>query len=355
MERFRHPASVICVSLLLGAGAAADQIVSGSINFPGATITKLEGGRLRFRDADDRAHEIWISDIDLIIVDKGGLFDDFNEAEHFLAGGEPDRAILRYKRTLRLSESFWSDLITVRLLVACDKAGRLDQATLNFVRVVRGKWAGPSAAVRLIPQNLPSRRTPKAMRAVEHLEGAIRTGPQGAQRIPLELFRFEILSHTGDGRAASAARDVATMEISPLLGCERAFGIQLAALEHIENDPLREAELASLNRAIRDCPEALLPSFLLLKGRALLRASSAKDDMVRATWPFMRVVAHMPDDPRAAEGLYEAALALERLGRNDKAVDLIEECLEHGQVRIDTRAKAEAALERLRATESTSG
>jgi tetratricopeptide (TPR) repeat protein len=335
------------ITIALAAGVRADQVVSGETNYPDAKITNFQQGQLQFIGGGGKSHSLWISDVDMIIVDRGGIFNDFNQAERFLAGGEPERAIIRYRRTQRLSEAFWSDLIATRLLVACDHAARIDHATLNFIRVVRGKWSGPAAGARLIPQNFPATRTPKALRAIEHLDAALAQEPSQDQRALLEMLRFKILSQTGDGRAASATKAVAVVDIPDPQRCERTYAIQLTALQQRSKEGLEAAEQASLDRAIRYCPETLLADFLLLKGRVLSQTAQTLDDMIRAAWPFMRIVAHMPGDARAAEGLYETALMLERMGRRDNAIDLLTECLAHENVRAKIRKGAEADLVRL--------
>ncbi len=352
MFRYVLIVSALLLALAQTPNLRADQVVAGKTNHPHATITGFQQGRLQFTGADGASHDLWISDVDMIIVDRGGIFNDFNQAERFLAGGEPQRAIIRYRRTLKLSDKFWSDLITARLLVACDRAARIDQATLSFILVVRGRRSGPPAAARLIPQNIPDKRTPKAIRAVEHLDAAIAKGPTQDQRIPLAMLRYKILSHTGDGRASDAGEAVAAMHIPSGQHCVRMYAIQYAALGKRARDDFGPADRASLERAIRNCPKTLLAGFLLLKGETLSRAAVTRDDMIRATWPFMRVVAHMPDDPRAADGLYQTAAVLERMERREKAIDLLTECLAHQHVRAETRRRAEALRKRLRSAGS---
>lgn len=347
MFRYILIVSALLFSLAPAPSLRADQVVSGKTNHPHATITGFQQGQLQFSGADGASHNLWISDVDMIIVDRGGMFNDFNQAERFLAGGEPQRAIIRYRRTLKLIDKFWSDLITARLLVACDRAARIDQATLSFILVVRGRSSGPAAAARLIPRNIPAKRTPKAIRAVEHLDAAIAQGPTEDQRIPLAMLRYKILSHTGDGRASAAGEAVATMHIPTGQRCERMYAIQYAALRQRAQDDFGSADRAGLEWAIRNCPETLLASFLLLKGETLSRAAVTRDDMIRATWPFMRVVAHMPDDPPAADGLYQTAAMFERMERREKAIDLLTECLAHPHVRAETRTRAEAMRKRL--------
>jgi len=344
----RCAALALAVILADPRSARADQVSVAGENFPGAEIADLRHGKLIFRAADHTNHEAWISDVDLIVVDRAGVFDDFNRAERFLAEGDPEAAIVRYRRTLRLSEAFWSDLIAVRLLKACDRAGRLDQATMSFVRAVRSKRVG-SAAVRLLPRSIPDRPTPAAMRAVQNLEGALETAVSNEQRLPLELFRFVILARTGDARVESAAHTVASLEIPAAQHCPDVCSVLIEAFEILGNSELDPEDLAGLDRAIRGFPEALLPRLLLIKGQALLAAASTRDEIIRATWPLMRIVAHVPDDALAAAALYETALALERIGRAEKGVDLLKECLAHAHVQAETAQSARAALERLNA------
>ena len=92
----------------------------------------------------------------------------------------------------------------------------------------------------------------------------------------------------------------------------------------------------------------MLPDFLLLKGETLLRTASTRDDLIRAAWPFLRAAIHFRDSPQAPEGLYGAALVLERVGRTDKAVDLLAECLAHKRISEQVRTMAEAARVRMR-------
>jgi hypothetical protein len=69
----------------------------------------------------------------------------------------------------------------------------------------------------------------------------------------------------------------------------------------------------------------------------------------------MRVVIHFPDDGRAAQGLYGAALAVERIGRKDKAIELLTECLGHAHLDEQTRRWAAAMLARLELARKSGG
>lgn len=326
----------------------ADQIVTGGRNYPGATIHSLIDGQLTFRGADGRSHTAWLGEVDLLIVDRGGAFVDFNQAEQFLASHEPQRAITRYRRTLKVANDFWPDLIAARLLRACDAAGQLDRAALNFVRVLRGRSTGPAAAARLMPRNIPEKRDARVTRALEHLEAALPKAHDNSQRVLLELLRFDILRRVGDGGALAAARSTAILTVPPTIGSKQVYAVQMEAMRRALESRAEAAALAGLDRAIHNCPDALVPGFLLLKGDALLRAALEHDEIVRAAWPFLRVVIHYPDDARAPKGLLGAASAMTRLGRPDKSARLLEECLAHELLDEPTRQRAQDALRNLR-------
>jgi tetratricopeptide (TPR) repeat protein len=311
----------------------------------------MQEGRLLFRSADGQIQRIWVDEVVLMVVDRGGIFDDFNQAERFFAQDEHEQAILRYRRAYRLSEEFWVDLIAVRLLIACDAAGQLDTAVLNFMRVLNGQFSGPPAAARLIPRSIPEKRDARTQRALEQLGTALTGETDEAQRALLSVLRYEILRQSGDRRVTPAAARIAALSIPPSVRSRRAYEIQLHAVRKVLEDDVQPVELDRLDQTVRDCPEEMLPDFLVLKGWTLLRAAQTREEVIRASWPFLRVAIHFPDDSRATEGLYGAALALERIGRADKAIDLLEECLAHERLTDQTRSLAQELLARLRLAE----
>ena len=344
-----------CAMYVTPAPSWADQLRMGEANYPGAKIIGLEQGRLQFRTASGKLAHAWLNDVDLIIVDRGGPFADFNEAEQYLTAGQGSSAVVRYRRARRRCTGFWSELVEIRLFQAYAAAGPIDQAALSFVRVVRGKWSGPAAAVRLIPTAVPGTALPGVPRAIQTLEAALRKNPTPSQRVPLELFRYELFRLSGNRRATEAQDQIATLIVPEFARCDRVFAIQLAALTQALQDGPTTEELVGLDGLIERCPEAMLPGALLLKGEVLLRTAQSREELIRAGWPFLRVAVHMPNDPRAAEGLFGAARALERLGRIDKAAELIAECLAHKKLTEETRKRAQAALERLQSERLRSG
>ena len=325
-----------------------DQIIVGRVSHSPVTIVRFEGGRLEYQTESGETKTVWLNDVRRLTVDRSGAFMDFNEAERDLSAGDPEQAIVRYRRTLRLSDSFWPELIAARLVQACALADRIDQAALHFVQVARGEHAGPPLAVRLIPHQLPTKRSAKAIRAIEHIESALKQAAAPEERIALTLFRFALLHAIGDKRSLQAARAAATLDISERLRCHRVFTIQLTALERSMIDTVEKEALAALDQAIRDCPKTMLPSFLLLRGESLMRVATTREDYIRAAWPLMRVVAHMPDDPLVPRALLRVAHAVEYIGRRDKAVELLEEGLAHVGLDSATRAVLQQSLDRLR-------
>ncbi len=341
--------AVLCLSTLAVLPTAhADQVVANQTSHTDASIVGFGDGRLRFRSADGALQSVWIDQVDLLFVDRGGAFADLNEAERYLATGELEKAAVRYRRALAITVDFWSDLATARLLAVLDQIGKIDRTAMQFIRLLGRDGAGAAAAARLIPQNMPARQDGKSARALGQLDAAIRKKSAEAQQVVLRLVRYELLRRTGDQRADGEATRVAAMVIPDSIRTGRVYAIVLRAMETALNGQVQPAVLEGLDRAILDCPEEHVASFLLLKGQDLLRSALVKEEIIRASWPFLRVVAHMPDDPRAIDGLFGAAIALERLGSPEKAIQLLEECLAHEQMNDPARGRVKTMLKRLR-------
>lgn len=330
----------------------ADRVVVAGREYAGAKIVGLQRGRLRFRLAGGSLEEAWLDEVHSIHVDHGGAFLDFNQAEQLAAEGKHAAAVPRYIRSLRLVEDYWQDLISIRLVTSSDSAGDFDDAVEHFIRVLLGPHAGPQAAARLIPSGIPTKRNAKVTRAMARLNAKLRpgTGVTGAQKALLSLLRYEILRHTGDKEATPAARQVVQTSIPASARSTQVYDIVRRACSELLQTNVDAQTLQGLDTAIRDCPKASLPSFLLLKGRALLRTATDRADIIRAVWPLLRVVIHFSEDPLAPEALYESALALERIGRKGQAVDLLRECRDHRQVSASTNGLATIALKRLQSS-----
>ena len=351
----RSPRKLCAMAAVLGVfvgGASvgvADELVVDGVNHAGVRITGLADAYLVFRTAGGEKRAARIDTVELIAVDRGSAFVDFNQAERLVAGGEPAKAVPRYRRMVHTSESFWSDLLAARLLRATDRAGQIDRATGFFIRTAEGRFSGPASAVHLMPTAIPDKRGVKVTRAIEQLSRIIFKLPAGPMRSLLTVFRYDLLRRINDKRAVDEATRVASLTIDESIGTVRVYEIVLAALKSALPRDASKANLAGLDGAIRYCPESALADFLLVKGETLLSRASTRESLIRASWPFMRVVTHMPDDPRAVDGLLGAASALERLGAFDKATDLLAECLARSQISGAARRQAEEALARVSA------
>lgn len=353
MPHHRRQVGSLLVALALSAAvcshARADQIRIGDENFVRARITGLKDGQLQFRTFSREARSVWLSDIDMLIVDTVGGFADFNDAERFLAAGEPGKSLVRYQRALRGRDDFWGEVMSARLCIAADRAGRISDAVLNFIRVVRGSSSGIPAAARLIPVNVDASKAAEVRRALDHLDAALDRVRSADQAALFRLARFEILRTTDNSAALAEAYVVGRLEVPQDARTDRVYRIKYAALDRALRERVTKDDLEGMDRAIAECPEAILPDFLLLKGQALLRSATEEKQIVRAAWALMRVAIHMPDDPRAAAALYHAALAMERLGRPGKAADLLAECLGHDRILKEDRDRCEAAQRRIKA------
>lgn len=345
-------ATLGCVLLLfaeffLCAPTSADQIVTNNENYRAAKIVGFEGGEVRLRTSDGRLRSEWIDRIRLLLVERGGVFEDFNQAERFFSDGQPARAIVRYRRSLRVVQDFWPDLIAARLLRACEEANQLDTAVLNWIRLLEGDWGGPSAAARLLPKNIGGKRNQRAIKAIEQLDSARARSRHDAQVALIELLRFEILRQVHDDRTASAAHRAASVTLPTESRSPEVYRILLSAMTTSLSAQEQSNIMVALDRAIAHCPDSLLPDFLLLKGQTLKRSANTPQELMRAAWPLLRVPIHFAGDPRAAVGLYEAAGVLDRLGRRKKASELLSECLKHAHVTEATKKLALSAQLRL--------
>jgi tetratricopeptide (TPR) repeat protein len=322
--------------------ARADQVIVNGVNHTNAKITGLDQGKLQFRLADGRTVSAWIDEVQLILVDRGGIFDDFNQAEQFLHDGDAPKAIARYERTLRLSQEFWPDLIACRLLAAHDRAGQIDRAAQYFIRVVTGEFSGLAPAARLYPRTIPEKRDGRVARAVDMLAEESRKIGQDDRRVLLDDLRYEILGKTDPNAAKPLARNVAELAVPAPARTERVYGVVLRAMQEVFSGTPGTLSLGTLDQAIRDCPESSLPGFLLIKGQLLLQSARTREEIMHAAWAFLRVPIHMPNDELAPKALLEAARALYKLEKEEQARTLLVECYNHPKATPEIRKQAES-------------
>ncbi|MHC5111170.1 MAG: tetratricopeptide repeat protein [Planctomycetota bacterium] len=341
---------IVLVSVAMTAGVCAsraDQVVVRGKNYPAAKIRELNNGRLTFRKASGQEQAPWVVDIDRITVDRDGPFQDFNEAERYREKNEIDLALERYRRTQRMVSSYWPELIDARILQTLNATGRTRDSVRAFTKVVRGQFTGPALGARMFPTNLPDKMTKPLNEAILDLNTEISKTQNPQHRSLLMILKYELLRHVNDRRAVDMVNTVARLSIDSRARTTRVYQIILHAQQALLDKEKSPETLAALDTAIKHCPKGMLASFLMLKSETLLATASTDDELIRASWPLMRIAIHMPNDPLAGEGLYRTGLILERLGRSQKAISLIEESLALGNLSDETRTAAGAVLERL--------
>lgn len=333
-----------------GSAARADQVVVGDAHFGRVRITGFEGGRLFFVAGDGVEHSAWIDEIERIAVDTASGFEDFNEAELAFAEGDRDRAIGRYERALRRSRNHWQSVISCRLASVYLADGRLDRGVGYFVSIARDDVSGPRAAARLLPSEITVNDRPAATRAVQQLDSALRGARDDSATTVIRLLRFAIAQRIGRSGGEREARAVLSAPLDATIGTSAAYDIRLSAAESLlEGGAISSGDLERIDEMIEHAPSGVLAGFLLVKGRARMRAATKRDDVIRAIWPLMRIVIHLQDDPLAPAALLEAGRGMERLDSPGKALSLWRECLDLPQSDEAMKKTVESEIARVAA------
>lgn len=339
----------LCAALVAGGlfaipqpTARADQVIINGVNHTNAKIVGLNQGRLLCRLADGRTVTPWVDEVQLILVDRGGVFDDFNQAEQFMYAGDAPKAAARYERVLRLTQEFWPDLIACRLTVAHNRAMQIDRSAQNLVRILNSDFAGLAIAARLFPANIPEKRDGRVTRTLDFLAEESRKLGEDDRRVLLDVLRYEILAKSDPNAARPLARGVAETPVPAPARTERVYGVILQAMKDLFAATPTSLALSTLDRAIRDCPDRSLPGFLLLKGQVLLHSATTRAQLIHAAWSFMRVPIHMPNDDLAPKALLEAAIVLHKLEKVQEAKALLVECYNHPKASPEIRSQAES-------------
>jgi len=327
--------------------ARADQLDLAGRKLTRGRILGIEQGELRFRLEDSNILAAKFTEIERLHVDPVGDFADLNAAEQFVAENEPGKAIARYERQLRTADAFWRDLLHLRLMRACDRAGQIDKAVTYFLRIMEDDHTGPAVAAQVMPFNLPAAASPVTRKAVEQLDRFAAGRDATDKRALATLLLFDVLRAVKEDRARALAPQIAELMMSPAIRTPRTGAIQLTAFRDILSGEPPPAAMKWLERAIGGGDASVLPDLLLLKGEALLRRATTNEDRLRAGWTFMRVAIHFSGDPRAAEGLIRAAEVHASVARKDRAKALLEEAIKHPEATPESRRKAEDAMRNL--------
>lgn len=332
----------------------ADQIQIGEEIYTGAEVLAFEEGRLKFRTGSGGYRTTVLENVTLLLIEETRGFADFNDAERYVASGEPIKALVRYRRARRELEGFWADVALLRMLRAAGRAERIDESVEVLLEALADpQWRSTVlASLPSVPEDSVLSRLDEAAR---RLGLAIAATEDQETRTLLRLLRYEVMTRTDPVEAGRLAPEVSGSALPPGLRTERLYGAVVDAVRRQLRDGAGEALLAALDRHLRDAPDGILPDLLLLKGAVQLRSAATREDALRASWAFLRVIIHMPEYPRVGEGYLGAAEALERAGDAAEAQMLLERCLEGENITPDVRTRAVERLARLQAGAAVQG
>lgn len=329
--------------LTLGSFSAhADEIHFAGQRMLDVQVAGLSDGKVEYRLSDGKSLFIWIDEVQRFVIAKGGVFVDFNLAEQFLHDGEPLKAIPRYERTNNLAPDFWGDLIHARLAMAHDRAGHIDRSTYYFLRVARGQHGGVGAAARVYPRSIPGRRDGPVARALEVLGDAIGRSDQGPRTL-FSVLRYEILRRTDPQAAKSQAASISSLIVPEGARTHHVYEVLLQAMRDLAAEAGGKLKRERLEAAIRDCPDSMLPGFLLLKGEILAETAEGRDELIQAAWTLLRVPIHFPNCEEAPVALHVAAKVLFRLNMRQQGEGLLSECVKHPKVTSELREAIDRA------------
>jgi tetratricopeptide (TPR) repeat protein len=324
--------------------AAGDTVtISGKPPFRNVRITDYRDGRLVFRGVSRETLRIPIEQVRSFEIDH---FESLNAAEQSAAAGEWAEAARHYEQALREAGERWrGDLIGMRLLRACDRAGMFDRAVELFVELVDAK--GAAAAVSPPTQTGP-RGSAENRAARSRLERAIGATRSAAAREVFRKLLFELL-------IADDADDFDRL-FAPPAGDDDDGDGKAAAFAPGDRNLVRPAVLNALaageaKRAVR-MVRRILPHvdqnrrdpWRLLLGRAQVESGAA----VAAIVDLMHLAQNAADPGLAVEALYYAGLAHERIDRPDVAEELYREVLGKDAAGAEARLLAGKGLERLK-------
>ncbi len=345
--------AIVACSLSTGP-AIADEIITPDRSIQRIQIVGLSAGDLVYRDENGLESSFPLAGATRIIVHSVADLRDFSQAEEYLAGGQPEEAIVRYQRALRLARGFWVPIVHLRMLQASDGTDRFDRTLAQFLWLLRSPLAGPGVASRVLPRGLPVSDGEAARSALKRIVAA---GPESNSDDSddlLILLRFAVLDSIADGSADAVAVDVASRPLGQSIASVRAYEIKLAALGRARRAGHHEIVLRGLDRAIELCPTELLPDLLIAKGELLLETASDRGELLLAASTLMRVPIHFAKHCLAGRGLRLTGQIHDRLGRPEQAVALLEECLQSTSLPDAERSAARADLDRIRGTNRSS-
>ena len=370
MRNFLAKSVLLAAVCALCAPACADTVkLTDRPAFLNVRVIDYHDKRLHFRGVSRQVLRKPLAEVEWLAIDE---LPDFTAAEQALITGDWTTAADAYERALGAAPRQWlASLISCRLVLASDRAGRFDRAVALLVQL-------ESQAIRLPEDYVPRLPGPPGdtgnRRALATLTEAIATNPAAAESQALARLRLELQLYEGvlpdsptglpaPGDSTAPKTTPTTTQPAEPLGLLPATGSGAPPAKRPANAPLLdesslvlEAARAALTAGNPQRAGQLVSDALPFVGAAsrsdwllvlgLSRLESGQH--VEAAATLLEVAADTTNPGRAATALYQAGIAHERLGRSDVAYGLYGELLERPNVPAEIRTLAEAGRERVR-------
>jgi tetratricopeptide (TPR) repeat protein len=372
-------AGVFLATLLTAGPVPADTVVlKGRPPFRNVQVVGFRQGQLVFRGVSKELLRKPLDEVACFKIDRDPML---SNAEA-LAARDPEAAIIAYQQALADATEPWlRDLIRVRLLGTCDRAGHFDDAVELYVELLKSQagpadqWAPRHPAAPGSPDNQKARQRLIAAAGSSRSSAAIRA----LRTLALELLLFdeveplpeEFMPPASTPSASRPAEPTATTRPAdvprPLFGPPEAGGraepgpvggepeqaggrLRLPDDSFVLSGARAAFEGGDAPRAARLLERAMPylvdePSYpwRLLLGRCQIELGQ----FARAADELLALSESATDPGLAAEALYYVGVAHERMDRADVAVVLYRELLQRPEIPAEVRRLAERGLERL--------
>jgi thioredoxin-like negative regulator of GroEL len=367
-----------CALLPITRATLADTVVlEGKPPFRKVQVINFRHGRLHFRGL---SKEILRKPLDEIARFKIDAFPMLSNAEALIRT-DAEASISAYQQALEQADKPWlRDLIRARLIEACDRAGRFDQAVALFIELLREK---PALATNLAPRHPGDPGSPINTKARRQLSNAresmqARVMVEPLQTLSLELLLFDDVDPlppefappasqpTADfsGEASPATQpsaeppllfgpveqhapaaavpdDRGLIEAAPPRLPPDSFVLSGARQAFERGNPRRAARL--LERALPYLADHQSDNWRLLLGRCRIELGQ----LARAADELLALAESTLDHSLAANALYYVGVAHERMDRADVAAAIYRELLQRGDLPAELRQPAQRSLNRL--------
>lgn len=338
--------AAILASLALALAAdssRADEIHTAKRSYNNASIRHFDGEFVIFSSSSGDAVARKVDEIEAIFVDSADRFEEFNRAEQAYKQHRYRDAAQKYKHALQRARGFWTHLIRIRHLRACDAAGDFDQAVEAYLTIVRTM---PEKSDLYMPSNLEGAVAGSHARALQVLEQALPKVTDPAAYWQLEALRLTILEGTESDRAEEIAQQIIA-RLQRGSAPNSRYRLQIIAIRVEVKHNQYQVALGHINRALEDAGEVYLPELLFMKGKCLLGLAQDRDGFIRAGLGFMRVVVHFPKSRLCARSMFRVGEVHEKINRIPKAIELYEGCKELPGANDEIVQLADAAVRRL--------